>query len=168
MSPDPDTGLGCYGAPRTLGGLRQLIVNCLPTTGFSSVSSGAIRYLRADICEQIVLSGLPPMSDFPRLSRPPVWVISFVLRRQVAAPSSCWRRGISHPTAEGSDCRAERQSWQMMLLTMAAPPFLWADKTMGGAFITRGIGLPDASIALTRKRLAAAWSRFAVRRNSIV
>ena len=35
-------------------------------------------------------------------------------------------------------------------------------------FITRGIGLPDASIALRRKRLAAAASRLAVRRKSIV
>jgi hypothetical protein len=35
-------------------------------------------------------------------------------------------------------------------------------------FITRGIGLPDASIALRRKRLAAAVSRLAVSRKSIV
>src|SRR5882724_8245367 len=35
-------------------------------------------------------------------------------------------------------------------------------------FITRGIGLPDASIALRRKRLAAAVSRLAVNRKSIV
>jgi hypothetical protein len=35
-------------------------------------------------------------------------------------------------------------------------------------FITRGMALPDASIALHRKRLAAAISRLAVRRNSIV
>ena len=35
-------------------------------------------------------------------------------------------------------------------------------------FITRGMGLPDASIALRRKRLAAAVSRLAVSRKSIV
>jgi hypothetical protein len=35
-------------------------------------------------------------------------------------------------------------------------------------FITRGIGLPDASIAMRRKRSAAAVSRLAVSRNSIV
>ena len=35
-------------------------------------------------------------------------------------------------------------------------------------FNTRGIGLPDASIALWRKRLAAAVSRLAVSRKSIV
>jgi hypothetical protein len=34
-------------------------------------------------------------------------------------------------------------------------------------FITRGRGLPDASIVLQRKRLAAAASRLAVRRRSI-
>src|ERR1700716_3315937 len=34
--------------------------------------------------------------------------------------------------------------------------------------ITRGIGLPDASMALRRKRLAAAASRLAVSRKSIV
>src|SRR6267378_3475768 len=34
-------------------------------------------------------------------------------------------------------------------------------------FITRGIGLPDASIALRRRRLAAAVSRLAVSRKSI-
>jgi hypothetical protein len=36
------------------------------------------------------------------------------------------------------------------------------------AFITRGVALPDASIALRRKRLAAAVSRLAVSRKSIV
>ena len=35
-------------------------------------------------------------------------------------------------------------------------------------FMTLGIALPDASMALTRKRFAAAASRFAVSRNSIV
>src|SRR5690348_10119647 len=34
-------------------------------------------------------------------------------------------------------------------------------------FMTRGIALPDASIALTRKRLAAAVSRLAINRKSI-
>jgi hypothetical protein len=54
-----------------------------------------------------------------------------------------------------------------------APPAFSASTVAGYAgflstFITRGIALPDASMTLRRKRLAAAASRLTVSRKSIV
>ena len=74
MSPDPTPAWAAMGTPRTLGFLRGSGADDHPFVrrtasvdrqlsaedGVSSVTSEAIRYLRADICEQIVLSGLRP------------------------------------------------------------------------------------------------------------
>ena len=70
----------------------------------------------------------------------------------------------------GDIARLASDDWRHCPLTASAVSASIAAGYDGflSTLITRGIGLPDASIAFTRKRLAAAAWRFAVSRKSIV